>query len=154
MRRSRWRATSSCRGAHVSGRAPSVLGDPKAVIALAAARSHAQRAARRVHRVNAQAPVSASAPAPRPVPVVPPLLLLDATKSGAGVGVRVGDGLAVVAWLLVACGFATASNCFLGIMRDRLAGLRAAAFVVSAGLCLAFLFEATTAVVLAAGRRI
>ncbi|MBV9594896.1 MAG: Hsp70 family protein, partial [Actinobacteria bacterium] len=206
------------------GRPPSVLGDPKAVIALGAARAHphpsprrpdlTDRAADRIRSEGNPQPIPSdparldqvvvrAAPPARPGPTVsrplrvdppaaslsqraasnraaiPParplpesarardtaaaavtgviagsgvlgatanvLLVLDATKTGAVAGIRMAIGLGVVAWLLVAAGFGTASASFLGLMPDRRSGLRAAAVVVGAGFGLGFLSEAASA---------
>lgn len=194
------------------GRAPRVLGDPKAVIALGAARAHAQRGTTRAASLDEPAPAAplpvsspatvdpapveqivvraappARPPARPPAPAAKPaapvaraprtvskpplrrdmtaasvtgvsaggavlatvasaLLLLAAAHSGAAAGIRVATGLGLVGWLVVAGGFATACSAFLGLVRDRLAGLRAAAGVISAGFGLGFLSEMVNAV--------
>lgn len=174
------------------GRAPAVLGDPKAAIALGAVRAHGQRGTKRDEPAEAPIPTPPAAPnqLPRPVNEAPleqvvvraartprrpeparprnttaatatgaiagggllaavasGLLLVDATKSSAPSGIRIAIGLSLVGWLLVTAGLGIACTSFLGFMRERQAGLKAAALVLTAGFSVAFLSETISAIV-------
>jgi hypothetical protein len=69
------------------------------------------------------------------------LLLVDAVKTHAPIGVGIAAALGLLGWLVLAAGFGAACGTFLGLTRDRVAALRGAAFAGAASFSIAFLAE-------------